>query len=375
MNRLARVLRIHDARWSGLRLVLGVLALSVVLLAGALHIAGYDAGRAMASLWSGSFGSANAFLSATLVRATPLMVAGLGIALAFRAGIWNIGAEGQLLVGAAAATAAALAVAALPALLAIPLVLAAGALAGGIWASVAELLRRTRGVLEVISTIMLNFVALYLVGFLVHGPLQEPLGIYPQSDPIPEAARLPRLVPGTRLHAGFAVALVFAPALWWWFRSTAAGFRVRAVGASPSAARMAGRVDVARVAGAAFLASGALAGIAGSIEVSGVTFALYENLSAGYGYTAIVVALLARLHPLAIVPSAILFGALESGALAMQRDAGIPSVVVTAVEAVLVLALLLAERWRTAGQRPNEPEPADDDAAASGAQVTGVGAS
>jgi simple sugar transport system permease protein len=227
----------------------------------------------------------------------------------------------------------------------------------------------------VISTIMLNFVALYLVGFLVHGPLQEPLGIYPQSDSIPEAARLPRLVPGTRLHAGFAMALVFAPVFWWWLRSTAAGFRVRAAGASPHAARMAGRVDVARVAGGAFLVSGALAGIAGAVEVSGVTLALYENLSAGYGYTAIVVALLARLDPLAIVPSAILFGALESGALAMQRDAGIPSVVVTAVEAVLVLALLLAERWRATGRDPNERAPEGHDAAYDGAHAPSVSVS
>ena len=360
------MLRIHDARWSSVFLVLGVLALSIALLAGALHVAGYDAVRALAALWSGSFGSANAFLSATLVRATPLMLAGLGIALAFRAGIWNIGAEGQLLAGAAAATATSLAAAALPALITMPLVLAAGALAGLIWASIADVLRRTRGVLEVISTIMLNFVALYLVGFLVHGPLQEPLGIYPQSASIPEAARLPRLIPGTRLHTGFAMALLLAPALWWWLRSTAAGFRVRAAGAGPHAARTAGRIDVPRVAGAAFLVSGALAGVAGAVEVSGVTLALYENLSAGYGYTAIVVALLARLDPLAVIPSAILFGALESGALAMQRDAGIPSVVVTAVEAVLVLSLLVAERWRVARREPNEREQTGHDAAYEG---------
>lgn len=371
-----RVLRIQAARWSSVLLVLGVLALSIALLAGALHIAGYDAAAALAALWSGSFGSTNAFLSATLVRATPLMLAGLGIALAFRAGIWNIGAEGQLLAGAAAATVTGLAAAALPALMAIPLVLAAGALAGLVWASVAEVLRRTRGILEVISTIMLNFVALYFVGFLVHGPLQEPLGIYPQSPSIPESAQLPRLIPGTRLHAGFAIALLLAPALWWWLRATAAGFRVRAAGASPHAARMAGRIDVARVAGSAFLVSGALAGVAGAVEVSGVTLALYENLSAGYGYTAIVVALLARLHPVAVIPSAILFGALESGALAMQRDAGIPSVVVTAVEAVLVLTLLVAERWRRTRSEPNERAPAAHDAAyegGAGAHAAGVG--
>lgn len=126
---------------------------------------------------------------------------------------------------------------------------------------------------------------------------------------------------------------------------------------------MAGRIDVVRLTGMAFLASGALAGVAGAIEVSGVTFALYENLSVGYGYTAVVVALLGRLDPLAIVPSAILFGALESGALAMQREAGVPSVVVTAVEAVLVLAVLMSERWRVTPSVPNDPPDAAHDAA------------
>ena len=345
--------RTYDARWSSVLLALIVLAVSLALLAGGLHLAGYDAARALAALWRGSLGSSDAILSATLVRATPLLLAALGVALAFRAGIWNIGAEGQLLAGATAATALSMVPGGIPRVLILPAVLIAGALAGTLWASIAELLRRRRGVLEVISTIMLNFVALHVVGALVHGPLQEPLGIYPQSSPITEAARLPRLIPGTRLHAGFAVALVIAPLLWWWLRSTAAGFRLRAVGANPDAARMAGRIDVARVAGMAFLASGALAGLAGAVEVSGVTFALYDNISAGYGYTAIVVALLGRLDPLAIVPSAILFGALESGALAMQREAGIPSVVVTAVEAVLVLAVLLIEQWRATRSAPN----------------------
>lgn len=353
--------RIRDPRWTSLLLALAVLALSLALLAGFLHVAGYDAARALGALWRGSFGSANVLTSATLVRATPLLLAGLGVALAFRAGIWNIGAEGQLLMGAAAGTTVGLAANTLPALLTLPLALVAGALAGLLWASVAEVLRRTRGVLEVISTILLNFVALHLVAFLVHGPLQEPLGIYPQSASIAEAARLPRLIPGTRLHAGFPIALLLAPLLWWWLRSTAAGFRVRVVGASPDAARMAGRIDVARVAGGAFLVSGALAGLAGAVEVSGVTFALYENLSAGYGYTAIVVALLGRLDPLAIIPSAILFGGLESGALAMQREAGIPSVVVTAVEAVLVLALVLTGHWRHAASAPNDSDVPPDE--------------
>jgi general nucleoside transport system permease protein len=346
------VLRPTIARWRSVGLALAILLLSLPILAAVLYAAGFDGARALAALWQGSFGSVDAILSSTLVRATPFLLAGLGVGLAFRAGIWNIGAEGQMLAGAAAATAVGLAFAPLPRLLHVTLTLGIAAIAGVLWVSFAEMLRRRRGVLEVISTIMLNFVALHLVGFLVHGPLQEPLGIYPQSIAIGESARLPRLIDGMRLHAGFVIALALSGALWWWFRNTAAGFRVRVVGANPAAARMAGRIDVARVAGGAFLVSGGLAGLAGGIEVSGVTFALYENLSAGAGYTAIVVALLGRLDPLGIAASAILFGALESGALAMQRDAGVPSVVVTAIEAVLVLALLAADRQWLAS--PNE---------------------
>jgi ABC-type uncharacterized transport system permease subunit len=202
-------------------------------------------------------------------------------------------------------------------------------------------------VLEVISTIMLNFVALHTVGFLVRGPLQEPLGIYPQSDTLPRLAQLPRLIPNTRLHWGVVVAVAAAALLWWVLRYTAAGFRLRASGANPNAARSAGLIDVGRVTATAFLMSGALAGLAGAVELSGVTFALYENISPGYGYTAIAVALLAQLNPLAVVGTGLFFGALEAGASAMQRDAGVPAAFVSVVEAVIVLAVIAFDRLRS----------------------------
>ncbi|HKG95724.1 MAG TPA: ABC transporter permease, partial [Gemmatimonadaceae bacterium] len=326
-------------------------AVAFLALAAFLALGGYDAGRALGALWTGSLGSSYALLSGTLVRATPLVLAGLAVTLAFRAGVLNVGAEGQLLAGAAAAAAAGVAWG--PALGRLTLLpaLAGGAAAGALWAAGPAWLRRRRGVLEVISTIMMNFVALYAVGWLVRGPMQEPLRIYPQSAELPAAARLPRLdallpgvPPGTRLHAGFVLALLAAVALWWVLRSTATGFRVRAAGASPDAAASAGLIDVGRTTAVAFLASGALAGLAGAVEVAGVTYALYENISPGYGYTAIAVALLARLHPLAVVLAGVAFGALEAGAGAMQRDAAVPSVVVSAVEASAILAVLAAGR-------------------------------
>jgi ABC-type uncharacterized transport system permease subunit len=327
-------------------LVAGITAISLIVLWLALRAAGLEATQAIIALWSGSFGNTYALTSSTLVRATPLILTGLAVALAFRAGVWNIGAEGQLLAGAAAAATVGLYGSSLLGVLTLPAALLLGATAGAAWAWIAAVLRRRFEVLEVISTIMLNFVALYAVGYLVRGPLQEPTHVYPQSAPLPTSVHLPRLVPGTRLHWGFVVALIAAPAMWWWLRSTAAGFRVRAVGQNPDGARIAGQIDVARTTTGVFLLSGALAGVAGAIELTGVTFALYENLSPGYGYTAIAVALLAGLDPLAVVATGILFGALEAGALAMQREAAVPAAVVSVVEAFLVLLMLALTRWR-----------------------------
>lgn len=303
---------------------------------------------ALTALWQGAFGSAFAFWSATLVRATPLLLLGLAVAVAFRAGVLNIGAEGQLLAGAASATFVALAGGAWPWPVTVLLMILAGALGGAVWSGIAALLKSRFGVLEVISTILLNFVALNLVSWLVRGPLQEPTRVYPQTERFGEGAQWPMLIPGQRLHLGFLLGLLAAVALWWWLARTASGFRVRVVGASPQAAESAGGVNATRTITGVFLLSGALAGIAGAAEVGGVTWALYEGISPGYGYTAIAVALLARLDPRLVVVSAIFFGALEAGAAAMQRDAGVPSVVVSVVVAVVVLVVLATTRVRVA---------------------------
>ena len=320
----------------------------LVLLIIAITLAGQDPARALRALWEGSFGSSYALASVTLVRAVPLILGGLAVAIAFRAGVWNIGVEGQILAGAAACTAVGMIGTEWPATIAIPAALGAGAITGAAWAGIAAVLRQRFGVLEVISTIMLNFIALYCVGYLVRGPLQEPLRIYPQSPELAEAFHLPWVIEGTRLHWGLGVALVAAVGLWWYLSRTAAGFRIRAVGANPIAARSAGSIDVARTATSAFLISGTLAGLAGSIEVTGVTFALYETISPGYGYTAIAVALLAGLDPLRVILSGVLFGALEAGGGAMQRDAGVPSVLVSVITALLILMVLSARSRRIA---------------------------
>ena len=326
----------------------GALAAGLAALALGLELAGYEAGPALAALWSGAFGSWYALTSATLVRAIPLIIIGLGLALAFRGGAFNIGGEGQFYAGAIAATWLGLHAGALPSPLAIGVLLSGAALAGALWVAVPVLLRIRFGVLEVISTLLLNFVAEALTSLVVQGPLQESQGIYPQSDPIVEAARLP-VVPGTRLHAGLLLAVAGALLLHRVFTRTLWGFRLRAVGLGPRAAEIAGRIDSRRMGAAALAASGAIAGLAGGVEVAGVSYALFQNLSPGYGFTAIAVALLGRLHPLGVGLAGFLFGALEAGAGAMQRDAGVPAVAVYVVEAVVILVVLLAESARRHG--------------------------
>jgi simple sugar transport system permease protein len=326
----------------------GALLAGLAVLALGLELAGYDAGPALGALWSGAFGSWYAITSATLVRATPLIVIGLGLALSFRAGAFNIGAEGQFYAGAIAATWLGLHAGSLPWPLAVAVVLSGALLAGALWVAVPVLLRLRYGVLEVISTLLLNFVAEAATSLMVQGPLQESQGIYPQSDAIAESARLP-LLPGTRLHAGILLALGGAVVLHHLFARTLWGFQLRAVGLGPRAAEISGRIDSRWMAAAALALSGAIAGLAGGVEVAGVSYALFQNLSPGYGFTAIAVALLGRLHPLGVVLAGLLFGALEAGAGAMQREAGVPAVAVYVVEAVVILVVLLAESVRRGG--------------------------
>lgn len=318
-------------------LLAGFAGLALVLLA-----LGYPPAAAFAALWRGAFGSWYALASATLVRAVPLIILGFGFALAFRGGALNVGMEGQFLVGAIAATWMGLLVRGWPVVAAVPAVWLAGLFAGAVWIVVPVLLKVRFGVLEVISTLLLNFVAEALVSFMVQGPLQEAKGIYPQSDLIAASAWLPHL-PGTRLHLGFALAIGLALLGQVLFDRTQWGFRLKAVGAGPRAAWFAGRIPSGRLFAAALLGSGAIAGLGGAVEIGGVTHALFQNLSPGYGFTAIAVALLGRGQPIGIILTGVLFGALEAGAGAMQRDAGIPSVAVAVVQAVIILVVVLAD--------------------------------
>ncbi|MEW5917431.1 MAG: ABC transporter permease, partial [Gemmatimonadota bacterium] len=285
------------------------------------------------------FGSADAIMSSTLVRAVPLILLGTAVALSFKVGVFNIGGDGQFLAGAAAATWIVL-LANKPGLLQVVLGLLAGAIAGAAWGLLPAWMLRRWGVFEVLSTLMMNFIAAQFISYLVRGPLQEPTRIYPQSSSIPVEGQLPLLVADSRLHGGFLIALSVAIVAWVWLSLREGGFRARLTGINSRAAATAARINTQGVAFRVFVTGAALGGLAGAVEVLGVSFALYENLSPGYGFSAIAVALLAGLHPLGIVGAAVILAGLDAGASTMQRDAGVPAVTAWVVQALLVLAIL-----------------------------------
>ncbi len=323
---------------SGRAIVSSVAAVILALSAGAivLWVAGYAPLPALWVMAQAAFGSQFA-LADTLIKATPLALCGVGVTLAFRSGQFNIGAEGQMLMGALAAVI-------LGRLLvtgwAVVFVLLGAAIIGSLWAWLAAWLKTARGVSEVISTLMLNFIAFWLVSWLVHGPLQEGAKSYPQTDLVAEALWLGRWLPPTRLHTGVFVAVGAAVVGYVWLFMTPIGLRVRVLGESPQAAWTAG-IDPVRTTWLALAVSGACAGLAGGVEVLGVSRRLYEQFSPGYGYMAVAVALLARRHPLGVLPAAVCFGALEVGAAGLQRAVGVSAGLASIVEAFVVLAVVV----------------------------------
>ena len=291
---------------------------------------------------SGAFGNSRKF-GETLVKSTPFLMTGLSVAMAFRCGIWNIGAEGQFLIGALTATWFGTKLAPIfpqSPWIAVPLCLGLAAFAGGVWGLIPAVLKVARGVNEVISTIMLNYVALHLVSMMIDGgPLQETAQRGPQSDRIAEWVFLPRILPPHRVHLGIVIAVVLAVILTFVLFRTAFGYQLRAVGEGAAAAEAAG-ISIAHNTLRVFFISGALAGLGGAIELTALTRRLFINFSPGYGYTAIAVALLAKLNPLVTVAAALLFGALTTGSYSMQREVGISDKVTLVMQATILLFVI-----------------------------------
>lgn len=324
---------------------LGAVAFTLAVCSLLVAWAGAPVGQAYLLLVQGAFGSTFA-ITETLTRATPLILTGLAVAVAFRARLYNIGAEGQLYLGALAAVAiggqhvgGGLG---LPPLLLFPLMLAAGAAAGAVLLLGPALLKIRLGVDEVVTTLLLNFVALLFVSMMLDGPMKDPLALgWPQSVALLPQMEFSRLIPRSRVHSGLLMALGLAVLLWAVMRFSSFGLRMRAVGANARAAAFAGmRVDGVMIRTA--LLSGALAGLAGVGEVAGRAGYVTLDMSPGYGYSGIVIAMLAGLHPLAVVASALFVAAVLVGADSMSRAIGVPNVIADVIVATALLAMLVA---------------------------------
>ncbi|MDI6871255.1 MAG: ABC transporter permease [Bacillota bacterium] len=316
-----------------------------ILWAGKSPLVGYQA------LWQGSFGSLQNFAELT-VSMTPLVFTGLSIAVAYRAGLFNIGAEGQFIVGqiAGAWAGAASVFTGWPMWAHLPVTLLAGFLAGGLWAAVPGLLKAYRGVHEVINTIMMNWIALYFTHWLVMGPLRaDP--IVPRTKDILPSAMLWRFLLPSRANLGIVVALLVALAVWYLMWKTTVGYGIRAVGYNPSAAEYAG-IPVARHLLLAMIISGGLAGLGGAVWVSGVQLKFLDIFTfTGYGFDGIAVALLGNNHPLGVVGGAFLFGIFARGAQLMQSVADIPKEIISVVTAVVIILVAADQIIRGLGRR------------------------
>jgi general nucleoside transport system permease protein len=284
----------------------------------------------------------------TINRAIPLLLVAVGICIAFRGGVINIGAEGQLLIGAASVTATTLAIGeALPSVIIIPLALLIGFAGGALWGAIPGYLKARFDVNEILTTIMMNEIAIQFVIFLLSGPMIDPEQIalgtrIAQSAAIPEAAWLLRLAPPARLHAGIFLALIAAVVVYILLWRTVTGYRIRAVGQSKAASLYAG-ISVPVYLTLAMVFSGGLAGLAGASELMGVNHRMLEGFAVGYGFSGIVVALFGRLHPIGAIPSAIFFAALLTGAERMQRELQVPSATITVLQGLVVLFVVSSE--------------------------------
>ncbi len=311
---------------------------SLVLSGLVLFIFGADPFVTFGAMAKGAFGSSYG-LSETLVKAIPLMLTGLGVAIAFRLKFWNIGAEGQLTLGGVAAAGVALSMGnVLPPFLLLPAALAAGCVAGALWGGLPAFLKTRLKVDETLVTLMLNYIAILFSEYLYYGPWRDPKGYgFPGSAPFPEAAWLPRIL--GRAHFGLYFALVLALLLWVLVKRTRWGFEISIIGASPKAARYQG-IPVQRTIFVTILLSGALCGLAGACEVTGISHRLQQGLSLGYGYTAIIIAWMSQLNPIAIPFVALLMGGILVGGDQVQLMMGLPSAMGIVMQGLILFPML-----------------------------------
>ena len=338
--------------WVGLLLKVAppVLAIVIALLAGAimLLLLGVNPLVAYGTMIKGVFGTTWGFTQ-SIVKAVPLLLVGLGICIAFRASVINIGGEGQIIVGALMTTWFSLQFRTWPGWLLIPATMIMGFLAGAFWGFIPGILKARLSVNEILSTVMMNAIALQLMNLLLRGPLMDPAGIaagtfLAQSERLPEQVWLGRLIPQTLLHTGAIIAVVLAIVVYIFLWRTTIGYRIRAVGLSPEASKYAG-IPVPFYQALSLTLAGGFAGLAGVIEIIGVQHRLLEGITSGYGFTGIVAALFGGLHPLGLIPASWLFGGLLVGADMMQRAVQVPSSLIDALLGLVVLLVVGSQMW------------------------------
>ncbi len=351
-------------------LILPVGAIIMALLVGAIFILviGKNPITAYAALIQGAFGDVFS-IGETLENTTPLILTGLAVAFAFRAKLFNIGGEGQFLIGALAATWVG-ANLSFPSFIHLPLTLLAGIIAGGLWGGIAGFLKATRGVHEVISTIMLNFIAIFFISYMVTGPMKEQSALdIPQTARVAETAQLAKILPPSRLSAGIIIALVAAAFIWWLLWKTTVGYEVRAVGLNFFAAEFGGIKPNYNMF-LAMVISGGLAGLGGAIIISGLFLRYQHGFEPGYGFTAIAVSLVGGNNPPGVVLAALLFATLSQGALGMQNVAGVPQDIVLVIQALVIFFVAAPQIVRALPQWLEKRREAAQ-AAAEGAQLEG----
>ena len=337
--------RQYSSAWALVLAPIGAVTFTLLVSALLVRWAGAPVGQTYALLLQGAYGSVFA-LSETLTRAIPLMLTGLAATVAFKARLFNIGAEGQLYVGALAAVAVGGMHGGtglpLPPMLLFVLMMLCAALAGALLLLGPALMKARLGVDEVVTTLLLNFIVLLLVSLMLDGPMKDPTAMgWPQSVALMGELELAKLIPQTRVHSGLLLAMALAVALWALMKYTVLGFDIRALGANPRAAAFSG-VPVTRTMVAVALLSGALAGLAGAIEVAGRTSYLTLDMSPGYGYSGIVIAMLAALHPLAVVVASVFVAGMLVGADSMSRAVGVPTFIADVIVAASLISVLVA---------------------------------
>ena len=320
---------------------------ALILGAGLILLAGVNPLKAYIALFMGAFSDIYG-ISSTLLKTTPLIFSGLAVSLAFKGGVFNVGAEGQIYLGGLGAVLAGLYIKDLPPSLHIPVAFAAGFVAGGIWSVIPGYLKARHEVNEIITYIFLYFIAVLLIGYMVTGPLNEPGSHAAMSPEIAESAQLPIIFPNTDVHLGFLICIVLVFIMQFVLTKTTIGYQITAIGLNRTACQYAG-INVVKSMIFLSIVSGGLAGLAGASEIMGVKYRLFEYFSPGYGLDAIVIAFLAKSNPIGVMVASVFFGALRSGAGMMQRATGLPTTAVMALQGLVILFVavsLVLPQWR-----------------------------